>query len=353
MSQTNFQPLIPSGPPQDDQNQFSQAAVIGGFMAPVASDQGQFLTAAPVTGLGVGATVDVEDFDGSNRSVNLQGAGVGPLVITYNEDVFQFPSIEPEKVQAVLLLLGGRVMPSTVPSVVGSRHLKSMVFEVTCKFFLIVLVLIPLFLLVFLNFQEKDAQRLSNASVRQASLNRFREKRKERCFDKKIRYDVRQEVALRMQRKNGQFAPKETTEEVVSASSGFNSSESLQENTRQITECQHCGTSLAFTPMTRRGPSGPVTLCNACGLTWANKGTMRDLSKASTMEIQNPSADTKAQDLENFWAEFSEALANDNRHSSVNATPIEQRSSAINSNSGKSDQASKYAFLYATPSNQL
>ncbi|XXG49154.1 hypothetical protein AAC387_Pa02g3415 [Persea americana] len=308
MSQTNFQPLIPSGPPQDDQNQFSQAAVIGGFMAPVASDQGQFLTAAPVTGLGVGATVDVEDFDGSNRSVNLQGAGVGPLVITYNEDVFQFPSIEPEKVQAVLLLLGGR---------------------------------------------EKDAQRLSNASVRQASLNRFREKRKERCFDKKIRYDVRQEVALRMQRKNGQFAPKETTEEVVSASSGFNSSESLQENTRQITECQHCGTSLAFTPMTRRGPSGPVTLCNACGLTWANKGTMRDLSKASTMEIQNPSADTKAQDLENFWAEFSEALANDNRHSSVNATPIEQRSSAINSNSGKSDQASKYAFLYATPSNQL
>lgn len=101
------------------------------------------------------------------------------------------------QVQAVLLLLGGRVMPSTVPSVVGSRHLKSMVFEVTCEFFLIVLVLIPLFLLVFLNFQEKDAQRLSNASVRQASLNRFREKRKERCFDKKIRYDVRQEVALR------------------------------------------------------------------------------------------------------------------------------------------------------------
>lgn len=79
---------------------------------------------------------------------------------------------------------------------------------------------------------------------------------------------------------------------------------------------------------------------------------MRDLSKASTMEIQNPSADTKAQDLDNFWAEFSEALANDNRRSSVNATPIEQRSSAINSNKGNSNQASKYAFLYATPSNQ-
>lgn len=32
---------------------------------------------------------------------------------------------------------------------------------------------------------------------RAASLSRFREKRKERCFDKKIRYNVRKEVALR------------------------------------------------------------------------------------------------------------------------------------------------------------
>lgn len=127
-------------------------------MAPVAGDRGDVLTAAPVAGLGVGAAVDVEDFDGSNQTVNLQGAGVGPLVITYNESVFQFPSIEPEKVQAVLLLLGGRVMPSTVPSVVGSRHLKSM---------------------------EKDAQQLSNASVRQASLNRFREKRKKGVLTKR------------------------------------------------------------------------------------------------------------------------------------------------------------------------
>lgn len=32
---------------------------------------------------------------------------------------------------------------------------------------------------------------------RAASLIRFRQKRKERCFDKKVRYGVRQEVALR------------------------------------------------------------------------------------------------------------------------------------------------------------
>lgn len=35
--------------------------------------------------------------------------------------------------------------------------------------------------------------------------------------------------------------------------------------------CTHCGTSSKTTPMMRRGPAGPRTLCNACGLKWANK----------------------------------------------------------------------------------
>lgn len=30
----------------------------------------------------------------------------------------------------------------------------------------------------------------------------------------------------------------------------------------------------------RRGPAGPRTLCNACGLMWANKGTLRNCPKA-------------------------------------------------------------------------
>lgn len=34
------------------------------------------------------------------------------------------------------------------------------------------------------------------------------------------------------------------------------------------------------TPAMRRGPAGPRTLCNACGLMWANKGTLRNLNKA-------------------------------------------------------------------------
>ena len=35
--------------------------------------------------------------------------------------------------------------------------------------------------------------------------------------------------------------------------------------------CQHCGVSEKLTPAMRRGPAGPRTLCNACGLMWANK----------------------------------------------------------------------------------
>lgn len=35
--------------------------------------------------------------------------------------------------------------------------------------------------------------------------------------------------------------------------------------------CQHCGISENNTPAMRRGPAGPRTLCNACGLMWANK----------------------------------------------------------------------------------
>lgn len=42
-----------------------------------------------------------------------------------------------------------------------------------------------------------DTPKRSNLSRRIASLVRFREKRKERCFDKKIRYSVRKEVAQR------------------------------------------------------------------------------------------------------------------------------------------------------------
>ncbi|CAL9088766.1 unnamed protein product [Musa acuminata var. zebrina] len=54
-----------------------------------------------------------------------------------------------------------------------------------------------------------------------------------------------------------------------------------------IFQCHHCGISAKSTPMMRHGPDGPRTLCNACGLVWANKGTMRDLAKNPSPAIPN------------------------------------------------------------------
>ncbi|XP_037491172.1 GATA transcription factor 28 isoform X3 [Jatropha curcas] len=142
---------------------------------------------------------------------------------------------------------------------------------------------------------DKGPSDLSGRSIqpqRAASLRRFREKRKERCFDKKIRYSVRKEVALRMQRKKGQFtSAKANSDEAGSASSGWSATQGsgLDESMLE-TLCTHCGTSSKSTPMMRRGPAGPRTLCNACGLKWANKGILRDLSKVANMAGQGPPA---------------------------------------------------------------
>jgi len=43
-----------------------------------------------------------------------------------------------------------------------------------------------------------------------------------------------------------------------------------------LIQCEHCGST--NTPLWRSGPSGPKSLCNACGLRWA-KGTLRVVSK--------------------------------------------------------------------------
>ncbi|OMO50807.1 Zinc finger, GATA-type [Corchorus capsularis] len=120
---------------------------------------------------------------------------------------------------------------------------------------------------------------------RAASLDRFRQKRKERCFDKKVRYGVRQEVALRMQRNKGQFSSAKKSD---GSDSWGNSQDSGQDENLSETLCTHCGISSKCTPMMRRGPSGPRSLCNACGLNWANKGTLRDLLKKTRDHSQTP-----------------------------------------------------------------
>ncbi|CAA2988334.1 GATA transcription factor 24-like [Olea europaea subsp. europaea] len=176
--------------------------------------------------------------------------GPDQLTLSFQGEVYVFDSVSPEKVQAVLLLLGGYEVPTGIPSVGMTPQNQRGLGEYPGRL---------------------------NQPQRAASLNRFREKRKERCFDKKIRYTVRKEVALRMQRKKGQFTSSKSLCDEPGPSSADWSGSSGQEG--QETLCRHCGISSKATPMMRRGPHGPRTLCNACGLKWANKGILRDLTK--------------------------------------------------------------------------
>ncbi|XP_059297065.1 GATA transcription factor 28-like [Lycium ferocissimum] len=206
------------------------------------------------------------------------GSSNDQLTLSFQGEVFVYDAVSPEKVQAVLLLLGGYEVPTGIPTVnmASQNHRAS----------------------------SESSGRL-NQPQRAASLSRFREKRKERCFDKKIRYTVRKEVALRMQRKKGQFtSSKSVSDEAVSSSVEGNAGSSQEE---QETSCRHCGISSKSTPMMRRGPAGPRSLCNACGLTWANKGILRDLTKVSTTGAQEHSL--KSWEQSNGDANGSDAMA--------------------------------------------
>ncbi|KAG9440187.1 hypothetical protein H6P81_020352 [Aristolochia fimbriata] len=197
-----------------------------------------------------------------NFALPLRTQGMNQLMLSFQGEVYVFHAVSPEKVQAVLLLLGGREIPPSLPCTPGAAQNSGRVAG-----------------------GGDTGRRSSGIPQRLASLLRFREKRKERCFDKKIRYTVRKEVALRMQRRKGQFASaKQIAEEMASPSPSWNSSGS-QDEPHQATACHHCGTSEKSTPMMRRGPAGPRTLCNACGLKWANKGVLRDLSKAGVQPM--------------------------------------------------------------------
>ncbi|KAF2299806.1 hypothetical protein GH714_003539 [Hevea brasiliensis] len=133
--------------------------------------------------------VVVEDV--SHDSVYVPSSGAGSelvvhrgdvssqLTLTFRGQVYVFDAVTPDKVQAVLLLLGGCELTSGLHGLeVASQNQRGAVVD----------------------FPGRCTQ-----PQRAASLHRFRQKRKERCFDKKVRYSVRQEVALRMQRNKGQF----------------------------------------------------------------------------------------------------------------------------------------------------
>ncbi|XAR53014.1 hypothetical protein NMG60_11021391 [Bertholletia excelsa] len=190
--------------------------------------------------------------------VSATGGGAAQLTLSFQGEVYVFDAVTPEKVQAVLLILGGYEVPTGVPAIGVAPHNHRGLGD----------------------FPGKSSQ-----PQRLASLSRFREKRKERCFEKKIRYSVRKEVALRMQRRKGQFTSAKATSDEVGSLDWNASQGSGQEEPE--TSCTNCGTSSKSTPMMRRGPAGPRSLCNACGLKWANKGVLRDLPKVLTAGTQD------------------------------------------------------------------
>uniref|UniRef100_A0ACD5WDB6 Uncharacterized protein n=2 Tax=Avena sativa TaxID=4498 RepID=A0ACD5WDB6_AVESA len=179
------------------------------------------------------------------------------LTLLFQGEVYVFESITPDKVQAVLSLLGTGELPPGLASMVLPSQQEDRGYE-------------------------DLLQRTDIPAKRVASLIRFREKRKGRNFDKKIRYAVRKEVALRMQRRKGQFAGRANLEGESPSPGCDPTSQGLGQDflSQESKLCQNCGTSEKMTPAMRRGPAGPRTLCNACGLMWANKGTLRSCSKA-------------------------------------------------------------------------
>ncbi|KAJ6677770.1 GATA TRANSCRIPTION FACTOR 28 [Salix viminalis] len=185
-----------------------------------------------------------------NDSV-FESTRTSELTIAFEGEVYVFPAVTPSKVQAVLFLLGEPETSTIAPS--------------------------SEFLLQQNARSAGDASQGLKHSRRVASLVRFREKRKERCFEKKVRYTCRKEVAQRMHRKKGQFA---SLNDCYGTDTGnWEPSNGMPNPEFDLLRCQHCGISAKETPAMRRGPAGPRTLCNACGLMWANKGTLRDLNK--------------------------------------------------------------------------
>ncbi|KAL3843346.1 hypothetical protein ACJIZ3_000749 [Penstemon smallii] len=194
------------------------------------------------------STSEAKDESVKNSNVgNEPNATNNPVFVTLSFDnyVINFDNVPFEKLQTTMLLLSGCELNQAAPNIEKNQN------------------------------GLMDSLPRSSNPMREEYLNRFRQKRNKRCFEKRTTYRVRQKIALRMQRKNGRFAPKNVEE----SSSGDVTTDSLNKINQVETECTHCGISSTDTPMMRRGPDGPKTLCNACGLFWLNKGILRDSSK--------------------------------------------------------------------------
>uniref|UniRef100_J3N954 Tify domain-containing protein n=1 Tax=Oryza brachyantha TaxID=4533 RepID=J3N954_ORYBR len=158
-----------------------------------------------------------------------QHGGEERLVMYYRGREFVFDSVQPQKIENIILHLNGEGM---IPQSIRP-HPTNLVRPIA----------------VPENFD------------RFAALTRYREKKRNIKFITKADYSARRQVALRMKRSKGKFAPTVGTSE-VSLGSGV--------HRKGITFCTNCGESSDATPMMRHGPNGTKTFCNACGLMWAN-----------------------------------------------------------------------------------
>ncbi|CAD6214424.1 unnamed protein product [Miscanthus lutarioriparius] len=209
---------------------------------------------------------DASSSSASAAAEALMNAASEQLTLVYQGDVYIFDPVPPQKVQAVLLVLGGYEVP---PGLVNMA--------------------VP---------TANDEKNTTVAARRVASLMRFHEKRKERCFDKRIRYSVRKEVAQKMKRRKGQFAGRSDFGDGASSSAACVSPANGEDDHFRETHCQNCGISSRLTPAMRRGPAGPRSLCNACGLMWANKGTLRSPLNAPKMTQQHLANPSKMGDID-------------------------------------------------------
>ncbi|CAL9232646.1 unnamed protein product [Arabidopsis halleri] len=134
--------------------------------------------------------------DGSELLVSRPPEGANQLTISFRGQVYVFDAVGPNKVDDVLSLLGGSTELAPGPQVMElaqQNHMVTLLF--VFKFCLNHLDSTFVILLLFLPVVEY--QNRCNLPQRAQSLDRFRKKRNSRCFEKKVRYGVRQEVALR------------------------------------------------------------------------------------------------------------------------------------------------------------
>ncbi|PIA52249.1 hypothetical protein AQUCO_01000249v1 [Aquilegia coerulea] len=220
-----------------------------------------------------GGNDEYKDDEGNDQEISQRKQSSSlkhELTVSFAGQVYVFKEVSPEKVQAVLLLLGGREITTTGPTADSPFPI---------------------------NRGVDEALQHSNHSRRIASLARFREKRKERCFEKKVQSS--KEVAQRMQHKNGQILSlSETKTKGLAGSSSWASPQSSYQDistpAAEIVDskCQHCGIAEKSTPVMHSGPAGPRSLCNACGLMWRNKEVSGETT-AITMEAENLTSNDK------------------------------------------------------------